>query len=423
MHATWRDRVKLKRAAGVDLRGRDNKNPVLHMTLSWHADDAPSPEHMRETAHDSLKALQLDHHQVLMAAHSDKEHLHVHLIINTVDPRNGRTAPMKYTKERLSRWAEAYEKDHGIRVEQRIENNRKREEIRTARAREAQAILKASAPDNTPESRIPYVPVKSNSPNRRQWFEKQEIVTRMREMRAAYELPHKQQRGVLAARHRSERDDLWQNTRAAMDHAREHVADTHRPRWRELYRAQRREHRQLDLQMTHPLERAVYVFVNRARLGNGKPLTMRQMAGLILRPGKLTRRVEAVHERERRALARAQKGEAKKLTDIIMVRHKDKAERLKSKQAAERETQWDQHRAQTSRISFAVARESLATEPQREPAGDSPRPFKRAQNASNLGAAFEAATRRDGASRADEIRREMEEWRKRNKGRDFGREM
>ena len=35
-------------------------------------------EHMRETALGSLKALGLDGHQVLIAAHGDKEHLHVH---------------------------------------------------------------------------------------------------------------------------------------------------------------------------------------------------------------------------------------------------------------------------------------------------------------------------------------------------------
>jgi Relaxase/Mobilisation nuclease domain len=114
MFETWRDRTKLKREAGVDLRGRDNKTPVLHYTLSWALDEKPTAEHMKETALSSLKALKLDQHQALIVAHGDKEHVHLHVVANTVHPETGRTAPLKYAKLALSRWAEAYEREHGI---------------------------------------------------------------------------------------------------------------------------------------------------------------------------------------------------------------------------------------------------------------------------------------------------------------------
>ncbi len=127
MYETWNNRTALKIAAGVDLRGRDNKNPVFHYTLSWHPEDKPSREHMTEAALSSLKALKLEAHQALMAAHNDTEHPHVHIIVNTVHPETGRTAPLKHTRLALSRWAEEYERAHGIHCEQRIENNAKRE--------------------------------------------------------------------------------------------------------------------------------------------------------------------------------------------------------------------------------------------------------------------------------------------------------
>jgi hypothetical protein len=123
----------LKAEAGKDARGRKNTKPVLHYSLSWAIGENPTPEHMRETALSSLKVLGLSGHQALMAAHSDKDHLHVHIVVNTINPETGLTAPLKYTKERLSRWAEAYEREHGIHCQERIRNNAEREQAAKAR--------------------------------------------------------------------------------------------------------------------------------------------------------------------------------------------------------------------------------------------------------------------------------------------------
>lgn len=442
MHATWKDRVRLKRAAGVDLRGRDNKSPVLHMTLSWHAEDNPSLTHMRDTARDALKAIGLDHHQALLAVHCDKQHMHAHLVINTVDPENGRTAPMKFTKERLSKWAEGYERDHGIRCEQRIENNKKREEAKTDRKLEAISILLAGD-QAAAIVKAPFVPVKDQSVNRKTWFEKQEIVARMKEMRARYEQPHKLERGILAAKHREQRQALWQNTKAASDNAREHIKARYKSVWRDLYREQRREARQLDMRRNHPLERAVYVFLNRQRLSGGKPLDMKQMAGLILKPNKLLSHVDKMHERERRKLARIQSADTHQHTAVIMAQHRIKADRLSAEQSNEREAQWAaQREIKEISISFTLAKQELIAEHQIRPPPAPSRPLRRARAAEpqkpNVSVTFaQEAVRppagarqpfndvadRHSRSRSEELRREMEAWRKRNGGRDFGREL
>lgn len=442
MHATWKDRVRLKRAAGVDLRGRDNKTPVLHLTLSWHADDNPSLTHMQDTARDALKAIGLEQHQALLAVHSDKQHMHAHLVINTVDPENGRTAPMKFTKERLSKWAEGYERDHGIRCEQRIENNKKREEAKTDRKLEAISILLAGN-QGAAIVKAPFVPVKDQSLSRKTWFERQEIVARMKEMRSRYEQPHKLERRILAAKHREQRQALWQNTKAASDNARAHIKARYKPVWRDLYREQRREARQLDTRRNHPLERAVYVFLNRDRLGNGKPLTMKQMAGLILKPNKLLSHVEKMHERERRRLARIQSADTHQYTDVIMAQHRNKADRLSADQAIERETQWaEQREIKQVSISFTLAKQELIAEHQIRLPPALSRPLRRAKPPepekpnvretfavkavpppAEVQQPFNDAADKQPLSRSEELRREMEVWRKRNEGRDFGREI
>ena len=58
MLSTWNDRHALKQAAGVKATGRDNTQPVLHFSLSWHEKDAPSREEMQKAALGALKALQ-----------------------------------------------------------------------------------------------------------------------------------------------------------------------------------------------------------------------------------------------------------------------------------------------------------------------------------------------------------------------------
>lgn len=391
MFATARDQAELKRQAGKDARGRKNDKPVLHYTLSWAESDNPSPEHMRETALESLKAMKLDGHQAVMAAHKDKAHLHVHIVVNTIHPDTGMTAPLKYTKEQLSRWAEAYEKEHGLHCEQRILNNEARENIRVAK--EATRILTARDRQEKSRSKFTYVPVKHEAPTRGQWFERKDIVDRMKRLRAEMELLHKSERQGTWQHQKQQRDALDRDSRAAVDHARAYVHAKFKPQWREIYREQKREMGFVERAASHPLERAVFVFRERERLGQGKPLTLRQMGNLITRPGKLIDRLEAVHEKERRVLAREEKSEAKALTDRIWTQHKTKFERLRTEQTAERQTQRAAQFDVTRSVSFEMAKASLVAEAAQD------------------------------ASRAAAIKQQMDEWRQRNQGRDFGREI
>lgn len=408
MSAVARDQARLKEQAGQQASGRKNTKPVLHYTLSWAARDNPTPEHMRETALASLKALKLDQHQALMAAHSDKDHLHVHIVVNTIHPETGMTAPLKYTKAQLSLWAEAYEKEHGIHCEQRIRNNAARDRIRDMDM--PSTFLSArDCSQPQPDQDPPYVPVKHRGSHRRRWYERQDVIDRMKRLRAEMDVGHKVIRNATWEHQKRERDELDRNCKAACQHAREHIEQLYRPRWRELYRAQKKEIRTVEREATHPFERAVFVFQNRERLGYGKRLSFRQMVSLIRHQGRLLGRLDAVHEKERRSLAQAEKVEKAVMVEPILVKHEKAFARMREQQALERTAERDTHFAATRSITFAQAKASMRADPYVHETVRGV--FKRDQDVPS-------------ASRTpEEIKRQMEEWRRRNPDRDFGREM
>lgn len=411
MFTTSRDQAELKRQAGQDARGRKNDKPVLHYTLSWAEADAPSPEHMRQTAIESLKALKLDGHQSVMAAHKDKAHLHVHIVVNTIHPDTGMTAPLKYTKEKLSRWAEAYEKEHGVHCEQRILNNEARERQRQT-GLPAAMLQVGNALGKERDAQAPLVPVKK-SPHRKRWYERKDIVDRMKRLRSEMDVGHKIIRNNTWERQKRERAALDTDCRAACMQARQYVEDHYRSRWRDLYGAQKKEARNVERQGTHPFERAVFVFVNRERLGHGQALTFRQMVRLIRDQGKLLDRLDVVHEKERRSLAQAEKYEKSKMVEPILAQHATRMARLQGQQSEERKAERGVQFAQSRSVTFAQAKESLKMVPHIH---DTHRGvFKRDQDM--------PPPADNAPARAEEIKRHMEEWRRRNQGRDFGREM
>jgi len=445
MRDTWEGRTKLKLLAGVPTTGRDNTTPVLHYTLAWHKDDKPSPEHMQKMALESLKVLGLGEHQAVLAAHTDKVHLHVHVVVNTVHPETGKTAALKYTKEKFSKWAEAYEREHGVHCEERIKNNERRREAARSRQLDPSAVLMAGSGIVVPAEK-PYVPVKHQAVGRRQWFEKKEITDRMRAMRASLDAEMKTVRDATWARHSRERDILDYKTETAIEAGRRQVQDRYRPRWRNLYRNQKKEARHVERLSGDLLERAAYVYQNRERLGGSNgPLTLRQMLPLIRSGKKLQARVGQIHEQERRALAREAKSESKAMADLALHRHRAEFNALRDRQTGERQSERDAQAARRQSVSFALAKAALIKEHEAARPLAEPRPLRRSAEPMPLQQRFREATAppppapapqaeqqfkqaangnaRPGFSRAEQIKRDMEEWRRRNQGRDFGREM
>lgn len=350
MYETWTDRTRLKRAAGVDPRGRDNTSPVLHYSLNWAPDERPSAEHMQETALSSLKALNLDAHQAVIAAHHDKDHWHVHIIVNTVNPENGRTAPLKYSKETLSRWAEAYEREHGIQCEARLDNNRKRDEIRAEREAEAAKAEQLKAQGQEPPAHWQWIPV-NETPDPRPWYvERHKVADRIQRYKAEVDHRHMVARNITHARQNAEYQALIADSKVLAKQEADLVRDFYKPRWRHLYDEQRKENAHLRQIEGNLFERAVYVFVNSERLGNGPALSWKRKAELILSPSKLYKAVDRMHARERAELSQMQKIDTKEQTDKVWADHQ-------AKYAAMKDRHWDERQAE--KAAQKVARKDL----------------------------------------------------------------
>jgi hypothetical protein len=64
--------------------------PVYHLALSFDPNDRVDRATMERVADRVLAALQLQDHQVVIVAHKDREHAHVHLLVNRVHPETGK---------------------------------------------------------------------------------------------------------------------------------------------------------------------------------------------------------------------------------------------------------------------------------------------------------------------------------------------
>jgi len=171
MLETANNQQRLKSASGVDARGRKNTSPVQHLSLSWAPGENPSPALMQQTALSCLTRLGLQEHEALIVAHTDKEHQHLHIVVNTIHPLTGRTAELSFAKRELSAWAAEYEREHGVHCTARGTNAKMRADLKAERATEAERILDALAGGDMPGPRAPYIAVKDQSLPRGEWMQ------------------------------------------------------------------------------------------------------------------------------------------------------------------------------------------------------------------------------------------------------------
>ncbi len=129
MTDTALSQAELKAAAGIKATGRKLENPVLAYSLSWHPSEDPDRAIMVKAAYETLAVLGLTKHQAVLVAHNDTDHAHVHILVNMVSPIDGRAASLSNSKLKLSKWAQAWELEHGqVFCQDRVTNNEKRDQ-------------------------------------------------------------------------------------------------------------------------------------------------------------------------------------------------------------------------------------------------------------------------------------------------------
>lgn len=325
MARTWEQRTALKRAAGVDLRGRDNDKPVLHYTLSWRPGERPDAEALRTATLESLKALGLERHQAVAALHTDKDHWHLHVVVNTVHPETGKTADLYLSGRKLTQWAREWERTRAPELEKARESAGLEPDAGRSKEQRRDAMAKLR-PQGAREAKT----------HRGRWEEREQVLNRMRRYRAEHEHRHMVERDVHWSRHRTERDELFRSRREATGIAVDYVRKRFKEPWRNLFKAQGAEMRHLAKIRTSPLDRAVFVYKNSLRLGRGRPLTGKEAGRLIASPDKLAAAVERVHGLERRELAMVQKHEMRRRLDRVAESYEHRLETLRTRQLGER---------------------------------------------------------------------------------------
>lgn len=78
-------------------------DPVYHYQLCWRPGERPSQAQWGEAARKSIKDLGFEEHQFLVVAHDDREHFHVHVLINRIHPETYRAHYPGFSKRELDK--------------------------------------------------------------------------------------------------------------------------------------------------------------------------------------------------------------------------------------------------------------------------------------------------------------------------------
>lgn len=234
-HAAWRvmaatamSQGRLKQAAGVKNTGRKSVDSVLHLSLSWHPDEAEglTKDEMMRAAHGAIRALGAEDRQALFVSHDDEPQPHVHVLINRVSPTDGRMLSSSKEKLNLSRWAQEYEQERGeVLCEQRVINNaaRDRDEYTRGEPDKPRHIYELEAAnDNTPDA------------DKTKAEQKKLDLALARKTRELKER-HAKQTAELVAQHRAKRAEIQEQGKREQLKARDRVRADFRPRWEERF--------------------------------------------------------------------------------------------------------------------------------------------------------------------------------------------
>lgn len=215
MTATAMQSDQLKKAAGVKAAGRKSTQHVYAYALSWHPDEAEglTKADMMAAVGSTLKELKADHLQAVAVCHTDQKHPHVHVIINRVDPSDGRMHGFKNDRLILSDWANRYERERGqIVTPAREEKRKKREQhqdkkkrLDYAKQKRAEAAARPKD-DLSPAAMLKDLGDAQKARHRQEW---QELSVSNKDRRTAIYDDYRIRIKAAATLHRQEMKPIW----------------------------------------------------------------------------------------------------------------------------------------------------------------------------------------------------------------------
>ena len=90
------------------------EKPVYHVTIAFDPSDNPTEAEIRGAVDRTLRDVGLEDHQALVVRHVDRDHAHVHVMVNRVGP-DGRAWSTSQDRRRLRASVERQERELGVR--------------------------------------------------------------------------------------------------------------------------------------------------------------------------------------------------------------------------------------------------------------------------------------------------------------------
>ena len=342
MWHTAENQAWLKQQAGVKRGGRVCEDPVKTLSLAWHKDDKPTPEHMVEAADSFLKHMGWDQHQAVYVGHQDTEHKHIHIILNRVHPENGRTLDDYRDQPRAQTWALAYEKEHEqVRCEMREVNAAKREGRTVEAEREVAGVQQPAQepqakPAQQPEpmqqrqaanDHLPHNVIMIGRPHEKQFNADEQA-------RAQLDVAEREQ---LKAEQRAEREaffkdgaKLFKATRhAAYDEVRKEYASE----WREFYKDTKEASRTAEAASESAISRTMY-FASQGKWPEAREAFGDRDSVRDAVSAELATRKADLKSRQTEDLRERQKDACDALRDVRDVQYQELLQRQRDERAA-----------------------------------------------------------------------------------------
>lgn len=232
MADTAMSQAELKLAAGVKATGRKLNAPVFTYVLSWHEQDRPTDQDMREAARETLKRLGMNDRQAIIVRHTDTANPHVHVMVNRVSPETGVAAGLSNSKTILQDWALEYQRARGqTHCPAREENRKRREQGETVRApRKPRAPFEAERDTGNDNLAGEFVKTEQRQKDAA-------LYERGRQLRSS----HARQWGELNRTYGVVQGRLQTATQGLKDAKSAEIKDQAKGRWRDLFRQQKED--------------------------------------------------------------------------------------------------------------------------------------------------------------------------------------
>lgn len=334
MWRTAEDQTYLKMQAGVKRGGRVCEDPVKTISLSWHKEDRPDPQHMVDSADAFLKHMGWDNHQAVYVGHNDTEHRHIHIILNRIDHETGRTLDDYRERKRAQVWALAYEKEHdNVRCEERELRAAKREH-RTPELNDTKGHAPETQdapnpqPTRTPANdHLPHNVVMLSRPLEQEFTDREQTRATLDE----------QERAELKAHQRVEREAHFKDGaklfKAARHAAYDEVRKEFKVEWREFYKDARQAGFAGNLARDSAIKSAIDL------VAAGRWQDARERFGTrddvkIELADQLADRKADIEERQKAAIAERQRDVCDALLPVREVQYQELLQRQRNERAA-----------------------------------------------------------------------------------------